>query len=177
MPLSNPPIVPPASLLPAGALFESVTRNQSLAQTAALTGRLHLTCIWLPAGTSVTSVTFRASTTALAGPSHGWGALYTPALALMAQSTDDPAVTWAAGAFKTFTLSAPAVAPTSDWHYIGFCLTATTMPTVICTRPDSTGGIAAATPAVGGLAPTTLDATAPGTTTIGTGFVPYGYVS
>lgn len=162
--------------LPTVAIAQTFERRNGMGSQAPTSGRLTLSAIWLPAGKTVTSITFASSSTALAGGTHGWAALFTPSRGLMAQSTDDTGITWSTNINKTFTLTAPQVTTVAGWHYVGLMLTGSTMPTLASLVVIQNA--AGLTPAVGGLSDTGLTGTAPATATAPTGFVvPYAYVS
>jgi hypothetical protein len=178
MNIINGPTVIPTDL-PTGWLAQTYERRQSLSLVALTSGRLHVSAIWLPSGMQVSNIMFQTSTTALATPSHGWAALYTPARALLGQSTNDTSIAWAANTVKTFALAAPATTTVSGWHYIGVSVVAGTMPTLVCVRPDSAGLTSTIPPIIGGFSTASgLTSTAPDpAAAITSGFIPYGGVS
>lgn len=160
---------------PTAAFAETFERRQTLSASAGTSGRLVLSAIYLKAGQTVTSISFGSGSTALATPSNGWGALYSPSLGLLGQSTDDTGITWAANSKKTFTLATPAYIPTTDWYYVGYCIVASTMPTVLCA---SNNVFTTESPAMGGWSTTGLTGTAPATAAaLSAAPYPYAYVA
>lgn len=171
--LINPAVIP--TDLPTGAVAETFERRQQLTASAGTSGRLVLSAIYLRAGQPVASATFFSGTTALATGTHGWAALLDPNRNLLGQSADDTSVAWAANTEKTFTLTAPVAAAVSGWHYVGYLLVASTMPTVWCL---SNNGATSKPPAMGGWSTTGLTDTAPATAAAPSAApYPYAYVS
>jgi hypothetical protein len=138
----------------AGAVF---------APTSAL---LTLTAIWLPAGRTVTGITFVSGSTAEATGTHLWYALYQANLTFMAQATDNTgAAAFAANTAFRMALTAPQTCPYSGLYYLGFCCVASgTVPTLCCTIPANvnlTGNIAGMTPIVAATSTGSLTNAAP----------------
>jgi hypothetical protein len=139
--------------------------------------------IYLTKGTLVTNLAWMTSTTAESNPVHAWAALYdtsaTPAL--IGQSTDDAAHTWAADTLKKFTLATPYRVATTGVYYASLMLAATVgthKTTVVHT--STTLDNAAANFQTGAFdrcvtSGSSLTTTAPGTITSTTvkGFTPY----
>lgn len=177
MSLRNPPAPLGGTGLPTGAIAQTYSRNLvSFTVPAIASGRLVLVSIPLITGQVITSATFISSSTALAGGSHGWAALYNPALHLLGQSTDDTGITWAATTSKTFTLTSPVTITATADYYIGYCIAATTMPTVYGLFIPSAPGVIA--PAISGLSTAALTGTAPtDAAALSTPTTPYCYVS
>lgn len=161
-------------LLPTGAFSATVDRGTTnLANTAILsTGVLRMDAIGLQAGDVVTSIGFVSGTTAYtrgtdAGTSHIWAALYDSSLALIAQSTDDTAGTWAANSTKLFTLASPApyTVVTSGLFYVALMVEIGTggspaLPSMMAFTITSNAAHMA-TPKVSGTSDTGLTTTAP----------------
>lgn len=88
--------------------------------TAATTGTMILLGIYLRAGQTVANVNLICGATAPTASTHLWVALYSPARALYAQSTDDVSATpWTANTKKTIALSSAQTVTSSGLHYIG----------------------------------------------------------
>lgn len=160
--INNPPWVP--SDLPTGLKGQSYSRMQTSTLITLTSGRLVLTAIPLPAGATVTSLAFIASTTGLSGVSHCWAALYDPALALLGQSANDTGATWAANAYKQFDLAAPVTVGAAGLYLAGVMVAASTPPSLVGVNPAN-GGVTLASrpPTLGGQYNTGLTTTAPGT--------------
>ncbi len=131
---------------------------------APATGLLTLTAIFLPAGRTVTGITFVSGSTAESAGSHLWYALYKADLTFMAQSTDDTGGT-SFGANTAFrkALTAAQVCPYSGLYYLGFAAVAT-CPTLLCMVAANTNGqgaIAGMTPILGATSTGSLTGTAP----------------
>lgn len=172
--LSNPPVIP--TDLPVGAIAQTFERRNGFQSLAGTSGVELLSAIWLPAGRTITSVTFASSSTAMVSGTNGWATLRDPSRNLMAQSANDTGITWATNVNKTFTLTAPQVTTVTGWHYVGVMCTASTMPTLAAILVIS--NVAQIGQSVGGSSGAGLTTTAPGTAAAPTGFtIPYAYVS
>ena len=158
-----------AGILPAGAtgnvLAQTFDRKMgATATTACVSGTLTMVAILLPAGMTVTGITFVSGTTAEAGGTHLWYALYRgDNLALMAQSADDTgAASLAANTALRKALTTPQVLPYTGLYYLAFLCTATTMPThMVQTSTAFANGGTGMTPVLAGTSNTGLTATAP----------------
>lgn len=147
---------------PTGAKGQTYSRRQATSIQTITSGRMVMSVCPISAGSVVTSVTFYSSTTALSTPSHGWGALYTPAGDLLAQSANDTGITWAANSAKTFTLTAPQAITADGWYYLAVMVAATTPPTLVAMNPANAGVVVASlAPVLGGSYNTGLTTTAP----------------
>ncbi len=163
-----------------GCIAETVPRTAGAFTTSlSLTsGSLFMVGIWLPARTTITTISIRSGSTSLSGGSHAWAALFDSSRGFLAQSTDDTAPAWTGSTVKTFTLSTPYTTTYEGLYYIGLSLVATTMPTLSALA--ITNAVLNLTPIVCG--PTSdsgLTATAPSIATApvpGAG-IPYAYLS
>lgn len=165
---------------PTAALAQTFDRGVSTINSAVLvSGSLWLVGIYLSAGTTVTTITFTSSTTALATGSNQWFALYSSARALLGVTNDDTSTAWAAEATKTLTLSTPYLVLTSGMNYLGINVVATTVPSLRCSVTSAR--ISTQAPILAGTSTTGLTnpASAPGTAAAITasGSVPYAFVS
>lgn len=124
----------PANLGPAGTLAETMPRMQGTTTntTAGATGTLFMQAIYLTAGQLVSNITIYSATTAAATTTNLFFALYSGATspALLAQSTNQGAYTWAANTIKTLAMTTPYRVPTSGVYYIGLLQVATTIATI-----------------------------------------------
>jgi len=156
-----------------GALYE--TRDRDLVEevnTALLsTGRLSLQAIWLPAGVTISSISFWSATTAAATPTNQLFGLFDSSYNLLRSSTNDTTTAWAANSKKTLSLTSTFTTTYSGLHYLGIMVTATTVPTLKGNTAKVGGQLNAAAPSMGGTSTTGLTtalpatAAAPGTVT------------
>ena len=110
-----------------------------------------MSAMYLTAGTVVSRIAFMTFTTAASSVTGTWAGIFTLSgttatlVAATAQQSltslaGSQAFSWpiaqiASGASSTYTV------PTSGVYYVGICITATTMPTVVCTSLTSFNGI------------------------------------
>jgi hypothetical protein len=108
--------------------------NSIAGVTVPTTGKLLVVPVVLEAGDLVTSVGFVTGTTAAASPTSGFVALYNSAGTLVGSQSADFTST-AMGASATFTkaLGAAYRVPTPGVYYVGWCVAAATMPTLLGT--------------------------------------------
>lgn len=122
-------------------------------------GRLTLTGIYLPAGLTVSNLSFMSGGTAGATLTNQWFALYASNLTLLRQSANAGSAAWVANTVKTLALSSSYVIPTSGFYYAGIMVAATTVPTL--TGISSTAQLNGLTPILAGTSNTGLTTTAP----------------
>lgn len=111
------------------------------------TGKLLVLAMPLEGGDLVTSIGFVTGTTAIGTPTAGFVALYDPDGKLLGQSADFTSTAMAASTAFTKALATPTRAPRSGTHYVAWCATAGTMPTLIgsiCAPPIATGEVSPA---------------------------------
>ena len=114
--------------------------------TAPATGVLQLHSIYLPAGLTVSAVTWFAGTTAADTPLNQIFSLYSSALVLLAQSADATTAAWAANAAKRLPFTTAYTTTTAGLYYVGLLVVATAVPTLagvagIATGPRNIGFI------------------------------------
>ena len=114
--------------------------------TAPATGVLQLHSIYLPAGLTVSAVTWFAGTTAADTPLNQIFSLYSGALALLAQSADATTAAWGANAAKRLPFTTAYTATVAGLYYVGLLVVATAVPTLagvagIATGPRNIGFI------------------------------------
>jgi hypothetical protein len=156
-----------------GALYETFDRNLcDEVNTAVLSsGRLSLQAIWLPANTTINSISFWSATTAGATLTNQLFGLYDNNLNLLRSSNNDTSTAWAANSKKTLSLTSAFTTTYSGLHYLGIMVAATTVPTLKGNTAKTGGQLGAAAPSMGGTSNTGLTtalpatATAPGTVT------------
>jgi hypothetical protein len=166
-------------LAPTGALAETFSRKGGTFANGAIlaTAREHCIAISLPAGMTVTNVTFISAVTAADTPVNWWFTLRTAGRVLMAQTADQTTTAWAANTIKTVALTAPQTTTYSGLHYLGIMVKATAVPTLM-----SVTSLAAAVthaPILNGYADASLTDTAAATAAVLTpqSGMPYAYVS
>lgn len=164
-----------------GALYETFDRNACDEVNTSLlsSGRLSLQAIWLPAGTTISSISFWSATTAAGTPTNQLFGLYDSSLNLLRSSTNDTTTAWAANSRKTLSLTSTFTTTYSGIHYLGLMVTATTVPTIKGNTARTGGQLQAGAPSMGGTSTsgltTSLPATAAAPATVTTSF--WGCVS
>lgn len=157
-----------SAVIPTALSFQNQDRATSTQtnSSAVSSGTMRMAAIWLPSGTTVTSIGWLSGATALntagTGP-HFWVALYNSSLALLRQSTDDTAATWAANTLKLTALSSAYVTTYAGTHYLALNVVSGstgTQPTLTAMN-SSTAILSGLSPIVHGVSSTGLGATAP----------------
>lgn len=148
-----------------GALYETFDRDLcDEVNTAALSsGRLTLQAIWLPAGTTINSISFWSATTAGATLTNQLFGLYDSNLNLLRSSTNDTSTAWAANSRKTLSLTSAFTTTYSGLHYLGIMVAATTVPTLKGNTAKTGGQLNAGAPSMGGTSNTGLTTALPAT--------------
>lgn len=109
--------------------YDRATLSSLAAGGAPTSGTLRLMRIILPAGLTVSNITWFSGSTALSVGVNQWFALFDASRNKLAISADDGANAWAANAPKTLAMTTPYLVPASGLYYIGYCVVATTVPT------------------------------------------------
>jgi len=157
---------------PASSIRESVSRIEitSVALTGSGSGGMYSVGIPLFAGDVVTWIGFRSGTTALATPTAWWFALYssqaTPAL--IAQTANQAAAAWGASTAMELALPTPYVVPVDGFYYVGYSVTAGTVPTLTGFNAQQNAvstGLVTGQRSLAQLSGSSLGATAPATIT------------
>jgi len=164
-----------------GALYETMDRDLVGEVNTALlsSGRLSLQAIWLPAGITISSISFWSATTAAGTPTNQLFGLYDSSLNLLRSSVNDTTTAWAANARKTLALTSTFTTTYSGLYYLGIMVAATTVPTIKGNTAKTGGQLGAGAPSLGGTSTTGLTTALPATAAaLGTvtGFV-WGCVS
>ena len=129
---------------------------------AALTsGTLRLSPIYLAAGTVVSSISFFSATTAAGTPTNYRFGLFDSSRNLLAESANQTTSAWAANAIKTLAMTTPYRVPTSGLYYIGYYMTATTVPTLKGFTAKTGGQLAGTAPILHGSSSTGLTTALP----------------
>lgn len=156
-----------------GALYETFDRNLCDEVNTALlsSGRLSLVAIYLPAGVTISSISFWSATTAGATLTNQLFGLFDSSYNLLRSSTNDTTTAWAANSKKTLSLTSTFTTTYAGIHYLGIMVAATTVPTIKGNTAKVGGQLNAAAPTMGGTSTTGLTtalpatAAAPGTVT------------
>jgi len=119
------------------------------------TGQVRCQAIWLPAGVTVTNISFHSATTAAGTPTHYVFALYDLARALLATTADQLTAAWAANTIKTLAVTAPYLVPASALYYLMVSVVATTVPTLKGGTAKTGAQLAGQVPILNGLSSTT----------------------
>lgn len=148
-----------------GSLYETFDRNLcDEVNTAVLSsGRLSCQAIWLPAGITISSISFWSATTAGATLTNQLFGLYDSNLNRLATSTNDTSTAWAANSKKTLSLTSTFTTTYSGIHYLGIMVAATTVPTLKGNTAKTGGQLGAAAPSMGGTSTTGLTTALPAT--------------
>jgi len=148
-----------------GALYETVDRDLVNEVNTALlsSGRLSLQAIWLPAGITISSISFWSATTAAGTPTNQLFGLYDSSLNLLRSSVNDTTTAWAANARKTLALTSTFTTTYSGLYYLGIMVAATTVPTIKGNTAKTGGQLGAGAPSMGGTSTTGLTTALPAT--------------
>lgn len=143
-----------------GTLAETFPRHicTEVNTTMAASGTLNMQLIYLKAGQLVTSISLCSATTAANTPTHYLFGLFDSSRNLLATSTDQTSTAWAANTYKTLAMTTPYRVTTSGLYYIGYFMTATTVPTL-------KGHLAKGATQLNGTAPITGGSSSTGLTT------------
>lgn len=121
----------------------------------ATTGQIYCHLIYIPGGTSVTSVTFWSAVTAASAPTHYAFGLYNysaTAPTLIGSSADQTSTAWGANTMLTLALtSGPFVVATSGLYYVALGMVATTVPTLKGMTGRTNGTLNAGAPILAGI--------------------------
>jgi hypothetical protein len=119
------------------------------------TGQVFCQAIWLPAGVTITNISFHSATTAAGTPTHYVFALYDAARALLATTADQLTAAWAANTIKTLAVGTPYLVPTTGLYYLMLSVVATTVPTIKGGTALTGGQLQGQVPILRGLSSTT----------------------
>lgn len=148
-----------------GALYETFDRNLCDEVNTSLlsSGRLSLAAIYLPAGTTINSISFWSATTAAGTPTNQLFGLFDSSYNLLRSSANDTTTAWAANSRKTLALTSAFTTTYSGIHYLGIMVTATTVPTIKGNTAKVGGQLNAGAPTMGGTSTTGLTTALPAT--------------
>jgi hypothetical protein len=157
------------ALGPAGTIAESFPRATTAATSSACptaTGVMYMTAVYIPAGVTITSISFMNGGTALATGTHQIFGLYddnsgtssgTPR-ALLRGTSDDTSTAWAGTTAKTLNLTSTYTTTRSGFYYVGVLIAATTIPTLACQNPAQQAAISTVAPILHGTTGSALTA-------------------
>lgn len=150
-----------------GALYETFDRDlcDEVISVVLATGRLSLQAIYLPAGTTINSISIWSASTAAGTPTNQLFGLYDINLNLLRSSVNDTTTAWAANSKKTLALTSAFTTTYSGLHYLGLMVTATTVPTLKGNTTKNGGQLNAALPTMGGSSTSGLTTALPATAT------------
>jgi hypothetical protein len=150
-----------------GALYETFDRDlcDEVISVVLATGRLSLQAIYLPAGTTINSISIWSASTAAGTPTNQLFGLYDINLNLLRSSVNDTTTAWAANSRKTLALTSAFTTTYSGLHYLGLMVTATTVPTLKGNTTKTGGQLNAALPTMGGSSTSGLTTALPATAT------------
>lgn len=150
-----------------GALYETFDRDlcDEVISIVLATGRLSLQAIYLPAGTTINSISIWSASTAAGTPTNQLFGLYDINLNLLRSSVNDTTTAWAANSRKTLALTSAFTTTSSGLYYIGVMVTATTVPTLKGNTTKNGGQLNAALPTIGGSSTSGLTTALPATAT------------
>ena len=150
-----------------GALYETFDRDlcDEVISVVLATGRLSLQAIYLPAGTTINSISIWSASTAAGTPTNQLFGLYDINLNLLRSSVNDTTTAWAANSRKTLALTSAFTTTSSGLYYLGIMVTATTVPTLKGNTAKTGGQLNAALPTMGGSSTSGLTTALPATAT------------
>lgn len=157
----NGPISPNLGI--AGTLAETMPRElcTETNTTVAASGTLNMQAIYLKAGQLVTNIVLSAATTGAATPTNYFFALYDGSRNLLANTANQTTTAWAANTIKPLALTTPYRVPTSGLYYIGYYMTAATVPTLKGFTAKTGGQLASTAPILHGSSSTGLTTALP----------------
>lgn len=158
----------------AGTLGETMPRElcTETNTTMAASGTLNMQAIYLKAGWLVSNITLSSAVTAAGTPTNYRFGLFDSARAKLAESANQTTTAWAANTVKTLAMGTPYRVPTSGLYYIGYYMTATTVPTLKGFTAKTGGQLAGTAPILNGTSDTGLTTafvTPAAAITVGTG--------
>ena len=149
------------SLLPIAETHPRSVGGVAISNTLT-SGTLYLHLIYLQAGQKVNAIGYYSASTAAGTPTNQIFGLYDSSLSLLASTDNDTTRAFPGASFKVLRLTSPYVVSVSGVYYVGFMMTATTMPTLVIPITGS-GLIAQASPILCGSSTTGLTTSLPST--------------
>ena len=151
------------NLGPTGIIAETIPRElcPEVNTTMGATGALNMMAIYLVVGQLVSNIALCSATTAVVTPTGYRFGLYDASRNLRATSADQTTTAWAANTYKSLAMVTPYRVPTSGLYYIGYYMTATTVPTIKGGTAKTGGQLASTVPILHGTSTTGLTTTLP----------------
>jgi len=152
-----------ANLGIAGTIAETIPREQCTETntTVAASGTLNMQAIYLYAGQLVSNISLSSASTAAGTPTNYRFGLYDGSRNKLAESANQTTSAWAANTIKTLAMTTPYRVPTSGLYYIGYYMTATTVPTLKGQTAKTGGQLAGTAPIIQGTSSTGLTTALP----------------
>ncbi len=146
-----------------GTLAETMPRELCTETNTAMavSGTLNMQAIYLKAGYLVSNISLSSATTAAGTPTNYRFGLFDSARALLAESANQTTAAWPANTVKTLAMTTPYRVPTSGLYYIGYYMTATTVPTLKGFTAKTGGQLAGTAPILHGASTTALTTALP----------------
>lgn len=157
----NGPLMPNLGI--AGTIAETMPREvcTETNSTVAASGTLNMQAIYLFAGQLVTNISLCSATTGATTPTAYRFGLFDSSRNKLAESANQTTSAWAANTVKTLAMTTPYRVPTSGLYYIGYYMTAATVPTLKGFTAKTGGQLAATAPILHGTADTGLTTALP----------------
>lgn len=154
---------PAANLGIPGTLAETMPRELCTETNTAVaaSGTLNMQAIYLKAGQLVSNISLHSATTAAGTPTNYFFGLYDSSRNLLANSANQTTTAWANQALKTLAMTTPYRVPTSGLYYIGYFMTASTVPTLKGFTARAASQLAGTTPILNGSSSTGLTTALP----------------
>jgi hypothetical protein len=133
------------AFMAAGALAETIPRQGLTTSVATLSGNLHLVGIGLPAGLTVSSISFTNGLAGATSPTHWWFGLFDLNRVMLALTADQLTAAWAGSTLKTLNIASVASGAASSFvttyaglHYLAFMMSSSGNVT-IPSQPGAAG--------------------------------------
>jgi hypothetical protein len=153
-----------SNFLMSGTLAESIPRRLcDETNTVVAGGTLWMQAIYLRAGMVVGQIRIFSATTAGATLTNQFAGLYDLNRILLASSANGTTGAWAAQTQKGFSMQVPYTVPVDGLYYLGFFVTATTVPTYKGRAGRVSGNLAGQPPVLQGTSNTGLTTDLPTT--------------
>lgn len=153
----------PSNLGITGTIAETIPRELLVETntTVGATGVLNMMAIYLYAGQLVSNISISSATTAAGTPTNYRFGLYSSGLVKLAESANQTTSAWAANTVKTLAMTTPYRVSASGLYYIGYYMTATTVPTLKGNLGKTGGQLAGTAPILHGTSSTGLTTALP----------------
>lgn len=154
---ASPQFKLPGSSGSIASTYDRATFIEGTSSIFGTSGRLDLVRIFLLKGQVINGISlWTHSTTALAGATNQWFALFDANRNRLAVTADDGANAWPINTKKSLNLTSPYTVTQSGWYYVGKMIKATTMPSLAALTSLGSANVRAASPIPCGSADTGL---------------------